>query len=282
MILASNLGTARSIVEKEARVRQLQLEVLRKSAYIQGLPEVEISQIDEPPLRFVRLANPKEQGKSLKKKQCDLWEFCWGSSSLLAYIVVNTFDWTGQNTIELGGGLGLSTLAIAKAFKTKRSVMTDLVADALKVFELSTTVETLQGSTETRVLNWNKPEEGCEDGAFDLVLGSDVLFMSWCARPVANVATRCLAQDGIILIADPYRLNDESFLQVLSELGVVSQATYEFPAALIEQLVSPLLDTNGSIVPVKRAKLLVASRRNLDGLPLDHILVSKLGLVRLS
>jgi hypothetical protein len=117
-------------------------------------------------------------------------------------------------------------------------------------------------------LNWNRPEESLldQDAAykFDYVIGSDVLFMGWCAKPVAQVATRYLDQNGVIIIVDPYRLQDEAFLNELDSLGVSHQKTYDFPPALIERLVAPMLDPNGSVVPVKCAKLLMASRNRID------------------
>ena len=270
-----------SIDSREARLRSLEAEVIRKGAYLSGLPNVEVGELQEPAIRFVRLSDPKREGQSLKKKQCDLWEFCWGSSSLHAYVVVNSLDWTAKSSLELGGGLGISTLALAKAYSTKRSVMTDLVADALKVFMLSTTLQKLKGNTNTRVLNWNQPDIQPEDSsAFDLVMGSDVLFMSWCAIPVANVAAKSLSDSGLVMIVDPYRLNDEAFLHSLAELGIAYQQSYDFPTHLVNRLVLPLLDTRGSVVPVKRAKLLVASKMEIP-VSLQDILTSKLGLIPL-
>ena len=262
---------------KEERLRRLQDEVVSKSAFLFGLPPVETVELKELGLRFVRLRNPKTEGLSLKKKQCDLWEFCWGSGALMAYVLANSIDWTGTTTIELGGGIGLATLALCSKYSTKHSVMTDLVADALNVFKLSTMVQPLKCAPETRVLNWNKPEEGCEAGMYDLVIGSDVLFMGWCAPAVANVAARCLSPSGIVLIVDPYRLNDQAFLSKLEDLGIGFQKTLEFPGSLIERLVLPVLDSLGSVVPVKRAKLLVASRKPIPEELLESLL-SNVGL----
>ena len=254
--------TYKTLVEqKKERIHELQEEIVRKEAFLAGLPSVEVCRLESPNVRFVRLRSPKEDGQSLKKKQCDLWEFCWGSSALLAYAVTKSLDLTGKSTLELGGGIGVATLAVASTFATSRSVMTDLVEDALKIFSLSTKVGGLKGPVKGQVLNWNKLSEFQYEAPFDLVMGSDVLFMSWCCAPVAKVVATCLADDGIMIVVDPYRLNDAAFLSSLEAHGIKEQAVIEIPGPLIETLVGSVLDSRGSVVPVKRAKLIVASRQ---------------------
>jgi methylase of polypeptide subunit release factors len=49
----------------------------------------------------------------------------------------DTFDFSNKSTLELGGGLGMGTLAVMSRYNTRRTVMTDVVADALKVYEFS-------------------------------------------------------------------------------------------------------------------------------------------------
>ena len=51
-----------------------------------------------------------------------------------------------------------------------------------------------------------------EERAYDLVLGSDVLFYRGAAPHVANVVARCVREGGCALLGDPVRLNvDDAF-----------------------------------------------------------------------
>jgi hypothetical protein len=146
----------------------------------------------------------------------------------------------------------------------------------LKVFRLSVKLGGLKGHAEGRVLNWNKPDEFIVDSPFDFIIGSDVLFMGWCTKPVARVAAKFLSENGTLLIVDPFRLNDAAFISALQDLGVVHYKVLEFSAELIDLLTCNVLDAKGSVVPVKRAKLIVASRNAVDESMVDKIV--KLGL----
>ncbi|KAH9256988.1 hypothetical protein BASA81_004809 [Batrachochytrium salamandrivorans] len=253
----------------EARRDELQREVIRKQALVWGLPPLDFCELNEPQVQYCRLSDPKRDGKSLKKKQCDLWEFCWGAGSLLAYLVAQVDVFTGKRCLELGGGIGLASLAVLSKYQVQELLMTDLVEDALRVFELSIRLQrcllTPSVSVRTKTLNWNKPQDYDGEGRFDVVFGSDVLFMSWCAPLVAKICAKCLRPDGgLVFVLDPFRLNDGLFQEALQSEGLGYFKSFILSELLIQQVALPLQDKLGSFVPVKRAKLLVASNREIN------------------
>lgn len=255
------------IQAKELQVERLREQVIHKHAYLHGLPPLDVCHLQSPKMQYLRLSDPKRDGKSLKKKQCDLWEFCWGAGALLAKLTSQIDLFTNKSLLELGGGIGLASLAILSQYKVSRCVMTDLVPDALRVFELSTTLllKQQQQQVETAVLNWNRPEDYfCFKASFDVVFGSDVLFMSWCAPLVAKICASSLTPQGLVLVLDPFRLNDGLFLECLEREGLCYAKSFVFDENVIAAVAQPLQDKLGSFVPVKRAKLLIASRLEID------------------
>jgi hypothetical protein len=256
------------IVLKESRLLELKHNLIRKDAILlqQNLPQLDFCLLKSPPIEFVRLSDPKTGGLSLRKKQCDLWEFCWGSSHLLAFLVSQALFSTWlpaqqARCLEIGGGLGITTLSLAYVHFTQldKVWMTDLVQDALTLFQFSVKLlpRECQRCVHTQVLNWNVEEDYAHlCGQMDLVLGADVLFMSWCAPMVANVVTSCVSPLGLIVLVDPFRLNDELFVEHLALLGVRKVDILVFPTKLVESVVP--IDSHN--VPVKKAKLIIASK----------------------
>ena len=269
-------------------------------------------------VQLLRLADAKSGVFSQAKKQCDLWEFCWGASALLGSVLAAVSvaananananapaaergSWNqAASVIELGGGLGLGSLVAAKTGLGAAVLVTDLVPDALRVVAKSAEANgpAVASKISTRKLDWNKLETDLprtDVGEFDVVLGSDVLFMGWCAKPVARAVDRTLASSssssssslssGVALIVDPFRLNDGAFLRSLSELGEFHATTWEFPPDMIRAAVDPLADgATGSVVRVARAKLLIITRnpteQNARAAFVTRV-VERLGLVKI-
>ena len=72
--------------------------------------------------------------------------------------------------------------------------------DAVKVAEMTADASGVRGGVmEFERLSWENAEE-YEEGGFDLVVGSDVLFGRWCAEPVSKVVGRCMRRGGMAII----------------------------------------------------------------------------------
>lgn len=170
--------------------------------------------------------------------------------------------------------------------------MTDLVQDALRIFDLSAKfngfVRENDGDDEplrTRVMNWNKfrEDKSIRRGEFDIVLASDVLFGSWCVAPVCDAVTFALRENGVLLLSDPCRLQEGGLVEKLKESGAFHEVhLLEFPERTIETILRAGFEhhrhdavgevedaqerkqTREGYVKVFRAKLIVARRNSKE------------------
>ena len=180
-------------------------------------------------VQLVHMAAPEDGKWSRAKKQCDLWEYVWGASQMLADTLLTAAahreGLSGVRALELGAGAGLCSLV---AGLCGASVLaTDGVADAVQLCALSAAANGLadpsaagpSGVVETAVLDWFKTESVSE-AQFDLVIGSDVLFFRGCVTPVAAAITRALKPGGVALVADPCRSSTQDFCEKLAAHGL--------------------------------------------------------------
>lgn len=304
------------IVNKERELTEARQKYVDKNAVLLQLPRLKIETVNlvtfnnnhashgrgfsTRPIVQVRLDDAKTANFSSTKKQCDLWEFVWGSSSLLSSVVTSLVRFEegerGVDVLEIGGGLGLTSLAMrsVNGRSCRQIVMTDLVRDALKVFEMSARLNGFSPDSNgrddkeeegreplrTRLLNWNtfRQDESIRRGEFDVVLASDVLFGSWCVAPVADAATFALRAKGVLLLSDPCRLQEGGLVERLKESGAFDQVrVLEFPESLIAEILKLGFTTRdhattanhdvkreGAFVNVFRAKLVLARRNDRE------------------
>lgn len=176
--------------------------------------------LDDVEIKLLHIKDPKTSDFSRRKKQCDLWEYVWGSSLLLSAFL-SCLDLTDIRTLEVGGGHGLCS--IVAALRGSQVCMTDLVLDATELCKKSAELNGIRSdqtsSLEFKKLDWNDLGS-VPEGKFDLVLGADVLFFRGCVVPVAKTIEKALCPGGTALIADPCRLNEEDFTETLAELGL--------------------------------------------------------------
>src|SRR4051795_11902003 len=99
------------------------------------------------------------------------WAELWPSSIALAQ-TVGARALRGARTLELGCGLGLASIAAARA--GGRVLATDWSAEALRFTSDNAARNGVE--VETMLVDWNAPEPVIERGPWQLVLGSDVLY----------------------------------------------------------------------------------------------------------
>ena len=176
-------------------------------------------------VQLVHVATPDDGRFSRSKKQCDLWEYVWAASQMLADLLVTIGAQSGENdtpllglrTLELGCGAGLCSLVAALGGASV--VATDGVADATELVARSAALNGVAERIETRPLDWFKLD-GVPQRAFDLIIVSDCLIFRGTAKPVAAAISRALRPGGTALISDPYRAPFEEFGDALDAQGL--------------------------------------------------------------
>lgn len=141
------------------------------------------------------------------------WADLWPSAIVLADIVA-ALDGAGRRAIEFGAGLGLPSLAAARAgFEV---TITDYYDDAL-LFARRNAVANLGYDLATVMIDWRELPSGL--GQFDLVLAADVLYERPYAPLVAHAIMGTLAPGGCALVADPGRIALGAFLDDCTARG---------------------------------------------------------------
>jgi 2-polyprenyl-3-methyl-5-hydroxy-6-metoxy-1,4-benzoquinol methylase len=147
------------------------------------------------------------------------WADVWESAIVLAEELAAA-DGRGLSLLELGCGLGLPSLAAARAGFTVTA--TDYESAALEGVRYNATRNGLETVT-TRELDWRKLPDDL--GRFDRVVAADVLYESHHPAALADVIARALKPDGVALVADPCREKAAGFEPAarVAGLGVVKQ-----------------------------------------------------------
>jgi predicted nicotinamide N-methyase len=140
-----------------------------------------------------------------------IWAQTWTSGVVLAGLLARC-PLHGVRVLELGCGLGLVAIAAARAggrvTVSDRSKLA-LAFTAANAAENRVAVETVQ-------CDWQRPQPLEAHGPWDLVLGSDILYVERSAHALAAVLDRVVAADGEVWIADPGRDAASAFLASVS------------------------------------------------------------------
>jgi predicted nicotinamide N-methyase len=136
------------------------------------------------------------------------WAELWPSSAALAQ-TVGARALRGARTLELGCGLGLASIAAARA--GGRVLATDWSAEALRF--TSHNADRNGVDVETMLVDWNAPEAILERGPWQLVLGSDLLYERRNVDQLLDLLPRLVDRTGEVWIADPGRQTSMDFLE---------------------------------------------------------------------
>jgi predicted nicotinamide N-methyase len=167
----------------------------------------------------------------VKDERLPYWADVWPSSIILASRLLE-LDGQGKNALELGCGVGLSTLAATSAGFDVLS--TDYYEDALDVTRANV-FRNLGTIARTRLVDWRHLP--VDLGTFDLVFASDVLYEKEYAELLPVLLRGLLAPGGIALIADPGRVAAPVFVDSCAEHGLAirQKETRPFEAGEIKQ-----------------------------------------------
>jgi predicted nicotinamide N-methyase len=195
---------------------------------------VQDATVDAHTFSILKPANPDDlirEEDFVKDERLPYWADVWPSSFILASKLLE-LDGAGRAALELGCGVGLSTLAATKAGFDVLS--TDYYEDALDVTRANV-FRNLGTLARTRLVDWRHFPDDL--GKFDLVFASDVLYEKEYAELLPLILRRVLAPDGMALIADPGRVAAPVFVDACGEhrLVIQSKDTRPFEAGEIKQ-----------------------------------------------
>jgi predicted nicotinamide N-methyase len=160
------------------------------------------------------------------------WAELWSSAVALAHDV-SLRSLRGKRTLELGCGLGLPSIAAARA--GGRVLATDWSPDA--VLATAANAQRNDVALETLVCSWSAPTAIVERAPWQLVLASDVLYERRNGELLLDLLPRLVGEGGLILIADPQRAAAEPFLAAARKgWNVRTTGTPRSPRVLIHRL----------------------------------------------
>jgi predicted nicotinamide N-methyase len=134
------------------------------------------------------------------------WARPWPSGIALAEVVAPA---AGATVLEIGCGLGLPSLAAARA--GARVLATDGSLEAVAFTAHSFALNELDG--EVALVDWaTKGEALAGRGPWDVVLAADVLYLQANVELALRLLPRLVAPGGEILLADPDRAGARDFL----------------------------------------------------------------------
>ena len=167
----------------------------------------------------------------VKDERLPYWADVWPSSLVLAQKLLE-LEGHGRTALELGCGVGLSTLAATSAgFDV---LATDYYEDALDVTRANV-FRNLGRPARTRLVDWRHLP--ADLGQFDLVFASDVLYEKEYAALLPVILDQVLSANGSALIADPGRVAAPIFVEGCATHGLVirQKETRPFEAGEIKQ-----------------------------------------------
>ena len=151
----------------------------------------------------------------ISSAQWSLFGQLWPSGRVLAE-AMDRYDIAGKRILELGCGLGLSSLVLQQ--RGANIVASDYHPLAEPFLAYNSALNGLP-SVVYRELRWDVPHTTL--GLFDLVIGSDILYESGHAAQLAMLVARHTQENSEVLITDPGRGNSAPFTRAMTALGFV-------------------------------------------------------------
>jgi predicted nicotinamide N-methyase len=156
----------------------------------------------------------------VKDEQMPYWAEIWPSSFVLSEFLIETVGVSGKRCLELGAGIGISSVALRKSGASV--VATDYAIESLSFIELNAiqnAVE-LDAKFEIKQLDWRNVRLS---ETFDMVCAADVLYERRNLLPILLAIDKLLKPDGAAYIADPRREIAKNFARLSEENGFAIQ-----------------------------------------------------------
>ena len=144
------------------------------------------------------------------------WAVLWRSGVALAR-ELEGMDLEGRRVIELGCGLGIPSLAAARA--GAQVLATDMAAEAIELIGINARENGV--TLEAAVADWDDPEELIGRGPFDLAVAADVLYERHSVALLLSLLPRLAPEAWIV---DPGRPASHPFVeQAERRWGIVAE-----------------------------------------------------------
>lgn len=162
-----------------------------------------------------QFADPDHRAEraGISSAQWSLFGQLWPSGRVLAE-TMDGYDVAGKRILELGCGLGLSSLVLQQ--RGANVVATDYHPLAEPFLAYNSALNGLP-AVVYRELRWDVPHATL--GRFDLIIGSDILYESGHAAQLAILLARHTHEHSEVLITDPGRGNSAPFTRALAAQG---------------------------------------------------------------
>ncbi|NEX13842.1 MAG: methyltransferase type 12 [Prosthecochloris sp.] len=148
----------------------------------------------------------------VKDEQMPYWAEIWPAAVTLSEFIVNDLDVRDKKIVEIGAGLGMTSVTAARMGADVLS--TDYSGEALRFIRLNALKNNV--SLNAQQLDWRSV--GCEE-RFDMLFAADVLYERVNLLPILNAVESLLKPDGYAYIADPRRRVAQQFLDLVLENG---------------------------------------------------------------
>ncbi len=156
------------------------------------------------------------------------WAELWPSAIALSeYILVNDQLFKGKSVLELGCGIGLTTMALMKT-KPHHLLATDYEELALDNTRNNFELNGISDLPDLKLLDWRKPDL---DDTFDVIVASDVAYEERFFQPLITLFHLLLKKNGFIILAEPNRSIARSFFGKI----VLSGFTYNREDRIVRQ-----------------------------------------------
>lgn len=161
------------------------------------------------------LDDPDVQARNRRDDYMPYWAYLWPGAFLLADAVADREGPIETECLELGCGLGLAGLVALR--RGARVTFTDYDDVPLRFVAASAERNGFGPARFTcGLLDWRDTP----NIAYPLVLGADLLYEARLVPLVVGVLTRVLADEGLALLADPYRVAAQGFVPALGRVGL--------------------------------------------------------------
>jgi predicted nicotinamide N-methyase len=148
------------------------------------------------------------------------WAELWASAVALAHDV-SIRSLRSKRTLELGCGLGLPSIAAARA--GGRVLATDWSPDAVRA--TAANAERNEVDIETLRCAWDAAGAIVARAPWQLVIASDVLYEHRNVDQLLELFPRLVDERGLVLLADPGRAPSERFLLRAADEGWIVHST---------------------------------------------------------
>lgn len=154
------------------------------------------------------------------------WIEVWPSAIALAEFILKSDEFCGKKVLELGCGLGLTSVALG--FKGAIVTATDYEVMALQYARRNYIRNIRSDKNATFVyLDWRHP---FLSEKFDFVIGADIIYDRNLFSDIVNVLKLAMGFDSICYIADPNRQTSFEFFEILKS------ESFEFEVVLRKEI----------------------------------------------